>query len=308
ERTALEHQRLAQLRAPDFSQPRSTQMLTFGDLHLLHQLAPQNFKELVVTGWSREQRRVEYFSHQTHPDLPVALAGRISASIPLLFADVVLQGQRWTDGGVGSLMPAEAVLAGLRGQALAETQARTLLMTFADHGRIHEALHGPPKPHSLPAAWLLALLSGNPQFAQHNGDDLKKVRAAGLMAMPVFHGDLAVGSFHASGERVNRAKHEALEQALAHIELTRHNYRHDLVDDVQAAAALLSPAEQALFLARHAGDATPLHAQLRAAIEEQQARPTPAQEAAQRAAALDWARRDPVCRAVDAPLPGSPSA
>ncbi|MET1113509.1 MAG: patatin-like phospholipase family protein, partial [Comamonas sp.] len=43
ERTALEHQRLAQLRAPDFSQPRSTQMLTFGDLHLLHQLAPQNF-------------------------------------------------------------------------------------------------------------------------------------------------------------------------------------------------------------------------------------------------------------------------
>lgn len=289
--TAQERERLAQLREPDFSQPRSAQMVTFADLRLLHRLAPRHFRELVVTGWSREHRRVEYFSHQTHPDLPVALAGRISGSLPVLFADVILQGRRWTDGGVGSLMPAEAALAGLHGQALAEAQARTLLMTFADHGRTDDVLHGPPKPHFLPAAWLLAILSGNPQFAQHNGDDLLKVRAAELMAMPVFHGDLAIGSFHASSERIAQAKQEALEHALAHIELSRHNYRHDLVDDVQAAAALLSPGEQALFLARHAGDATPLHAQLRAAIEALHARATPAQDAAQRAAALDWARR-----------------
>lgn len=303
--TAQEQQRLGQLSAPDFSQPRSTQMVTFGDLHLLHRMAPQHFKELVVTGWNREEQRVGYFSHRTHPRMPVALAGRISASVPVLFADVILNGQHWTDGGVGSLIPAEAVLAGLRGQALAEAQARTLLMTFADHGRTDEVLHGSPKPHFLPAAWLLAILSGNPQFAKHNGEDLLKVRAAGLMAMPVFHGDLAIGSFHASPQRIGRAKREALEQALAHIALSRHNYRHDLVDDVQAVAALLSPDEQALFLARHAGDATPLHAQLCAAIEAFQARPTPAQEAAQRAAALDWARRDPVCRAPDAPKPGT---
>ncbi|UYG50386.1 patatin-like phospholipase family protein [Comamonas endophytica] len=303
--TAQEQQRLGQLCAPDFSQPRSTQMVTFGDLHLLHRMAPQHFKELVVTGWNREERRVGYFSHRTHPDLPVALAGRISASVPVLFADVILQGQHWTDGGVGSLIPAEAVLGRLSGQALAETQARTLLMTFADHGRADKVMHAPPQPHFLPAAWLLAILSGNPQFAKHNGEDLLKVRAAGLMAMPVRHGDLGIGSFHASAQRIDRAKREALKQALAHIELSRHNYRHDLVDDVQAAAALLSPAEQALFLARHANDATPLHAQLRAAIGALQGQPAPAQEAAQRAAALDWARRDPVCQAPAAPMPGT---
>lgn len=290
QRTPLELERLAQLRAPDFSQPRSAQMITFADVHLLHQLAPQHFKELVVTGWSREQQHVGYFSHQTHPDLPVALAGRMSAGIPLLFADVVLQGRRWTDGGVGSLIPGEAVLAGLRGQALAETQARTLLMTFADHGRTDAILHGPPGPHPLAAVWLLALLSGNPRFAQHNGDDQAKVRAAGLMAMPVFHGDLAIGSFRASAERLERAKREALEQALAHAELIRHNYRHELVDDVQAAAALLSPAEQDQFLARHRDKGTALEASLCDAITRQHAALAP--EA--RAAAQAWASMGPL--------------
>lgn len=299
--SAPQQQRLGQLCAPDFTQPRSAQMLTFGDLHLLHQLAPQQFKELVVTGWNREEGRVRYFSHQACPGMPVALAGRISASVPVLFADVIVQGQRWTDGGVGSLMPAEAVFQGLQGPELSEAQMRTLLMTFADHGRAYNVMHGPPQPPFLPAAWLLAWLSGNPQFAQHNGDDLRKVRAAGLMAMPVFHGDLAIASFHASGERLDRAKREALEQALAHIELSRHNYRHDVVEDVQEAAALLSPDEQALFLARHAGGATPLHAQLSAAIEELRAQNTPAQERAQRAAALDWARREPVRTSADGP-------
>jgi predicted acylesterase/phospholipase RssA len=289
--TALERQRLAQLRTPDFSQPRSAQMVTFGDLHLLHRIAPQHFKELVVTGWNREERRVGYFSYQTHPDLPVALAGRISAGIPVLFADVVLQGRHWTDGGVGSLIPAEAVLGGLHGQALAETQARTLLMTFADHGRTHDVMHGPPRPHFLPAAWLLALLSGNPQFAQHNGEDLLKVRAAGLMAMPVFHGDLAIGSFHASAERLERAKGEALEQALAHIASSRHNYRHDLVDDVQAAAALLSPAEQDQFLSRHQGEGTALEVSLCEAIARQRAALVAPGE---RAAAQAWASIGPL--------------
>lgn len=287
--TAQQQQRLGQLRAPDFSQPRSTQMVTFGDLHLLHRIAPQHFKELIVTGWNRQERRVVYFSHRTCPDLPVALAGRISASIPLLFADVVLQGQRWTDGGVGSLIPVEAVLAGLHEQALAQTQARTLVMPFANHGRTNEALHGPPRPHSLPAAWLLALLSGNPQFAQHSADDLLKVRAAGLMAMPVFHGDLAIGSFHASAQRIEHAKRESLEQALAHIALSRHNYLHELVDDVQAAAALLSPAEQDLFLARHQGSGAALEASMCDAIARQRAALVPGA----RVAAHAWASTGP---------------
>lgn len=293
--TPAQRQRLELLRQPDFSAPRSTQMLTFGDLHLLHQLDPGRFKALVVTGWNQSEKRLAYLSRQTAPDMALALAGRISIGIPTLFADVKLarEGalQRWTDGGVGNNLPTEAVFGGLTGAALQEAQARTLVMAFADEGRTHGVMHGPPDAYLPAVNPVVTWLSGNPQFAQVVHADRRKLHAAGLQVMPVAHGDLAIASFLAGAERVARAKTEALDQALQFIAQYRHNFRHDLVDDVQAAAALLSPQEQQLFVQRHAHDATPLNAQLSEAIRLQQA-PAAAAHAAQRAAALAWARKD----------------
>ena len=294
--SAEQQQRLDWLRRPDFTAPRGAQMLTFGDLHLLHQLAPTRFRALTVTGWNQSEKRLAYFSAQTQPDMPLALAGRISIGIPVLFADVKLaqqeQVQRWADGGVGSNLPTEAVLGGLDGQALQEAQARTLVMAFVDAGRTQAVMHGPPQP-CLPApSPVVTWFSGNPHFPEVVQADRRKLHAAGLHAMPVAHGDLGIASFEAGAERVARAKTEALEQALVFIAQNRHNFRHDLVHDVQAAAALLSPQEQDLFLLRHAGDATPLNAQLSEAILQQRAYLAPAAGALERAAALAWGRRD----------------
>ncbi len=293
--TPQQQQRLDQLRRPDFAAPRTEQMLTFGDLHLLRQLAPERFKGLVVTGWNQSEQRLAHFSQQTSPDMALALAGRISAGIPGLLAHVKTwnQGaeQHWTDGGVGSNVPAEAVFQGLSGQALDEARARTLVMVFEGHGQAHAVMHGPPTQRPLPVHPVVTWLSGNPRFPQAQEADRRKIHAAGLNVIPVFHGDLDLGDFHAGDDRVARAKTEALGQALAFIAQTRHNFRHDLVDDVRAAAALLSPAEQDAFLARPPGDATPLDADLRAAILAQR---TPGADAAQRAAALAWGSRAPL--------------
>ncbi len=296
--TPAQQQRLELLRTPDFSLPRTGRMLTFGDLHLLRQLDRERFKELVVTGWNQTEKRVVYFSHQTYPEMPLALAGRITMGIPVLFADVKFEAQRWTDGGVGNNLPTEAIFSGLGGEALRETYARTLVMVYADRGRTQAVLHGPPDRHSPALLPLLTWLSGNPQFPQTVAADQRKLHAAGLHAMPVAHGDLEIGSFLAGGARVQRAKDQALDQALAFIAQNRHNFRHDLVDDVQAAAALLSPVEQEAFLARPPGNAAPLDASLRAAILAQQAAPAPGAEAAERAAAQAWASRTPLRTAV----------
>lgn len=298
--TPQQQQRLELLRRPDFTAARTGQMLTFGDLQLLRQLDPTRFKELVVTGWNQTDKRLAYFSYQTSPEMPLALAGRISMGIPRLFADVKIEAQgrkqRWTDGGVGNNLPTEAVFSGLGGQALQEAYARTLVMAFADAGRTHAVLHGPPDPYLPAVNPVVTWLSGNPHFPQVVQADRRKLHAAGLHAMPVAHGDLEIGSFLAGNARVERAKTDAMEQALVFIAQNQHNFRHDLVDDVQAAARLLSPAEQDAFLARAHGPSTPLDADLRAAILAQRATPgadpAPGAEAAQRAAALAWARRD----------------
>lgn len=289
-----QQQRLELLRTPDFSAPRTGRMLTFADLHLLRQLDPQRFKELVVTGWDKTEQRLVYFSHQTYPEMPLALAGRISMGIPVLFADVKFDARRWTDGGVGSNLPTEAIFSGLSGAALRETYARTLVMAFADGGRTQAVLHGPPEPYLPAVNPVVTWLSGNPQFPQVVHADQRKLHLAGLYAMPVAHGDLEIGSFLASDARVDRAKTEAMDQALAFIAQNRHNFRHDLVDDVQTAAALLSPAEQQAFLARPEGNAAPLDARLRAAILARQAAQAPGAEAAQIAAARAWASQSPL--------------
>ena len=272
--TAEQQLRLEVLRRPDFSAPRTQQMVTFGDLHLLQQLAPDHFKGLVVTGWNQSLQRVEYFSQQTHPDMPLALAGRISMSIPWLFADVKIeadgQKQRWRDGGIGSNMPSEVVFQGLTGKALEEARARTLLMTFAGGGQAYDAMHAPPNQRVKSPNPIVTLLSGNPQFAQHQQADGQKIYDAGLHVMPVSHGSLSTGSFQASAGRIENAKADAMQQALAYIAQNRNNYRHDVVDDVQAAAALFSAQEQKLFLAAHQNDHTSLNASLYEAIVQQQ--------------------------------------
>ncbi len=67
-------------------------LLTFGQLHQLH-LKNNLYKDLYCTGTNLSKQQLEIFSCINTPNMPVALAVRISSSIPLYFEPVALDNQ-----------------------------------------------------------------------------------------------------------------------------------------------------------------------------------------------------------------------
>ena len=58
--------RLDELRQPqNFDENRQGKMITFGDLKSLHELAPEKFKMLTLTGWNKTDQQETYFDAQT---------------------------------------------------------------------------------------------------------------------------------------------------------------------------------------------------------------------------------------------------
>jgi len=111
--------RLSELRNQNFDANRTGQMITFKDLAILHDVAPSKFKQLTLTAWNDTDKSLKYMDAEKTPDMPIALAGRMSMSIPVYFASVKYDfggGTRtWTDGGVGSNMPGGYVFDKLEG-------------------------------------------------------------------------------------------------------------------------------------------------------------------------------------------------
>ena len=68
--------------------------LTFGDVQKLHGV------RLVVCATNLTTRRAEFFCAATHPDMPIALAVRMSCSVPLYFRAVKYRGNLYVDGSV----------------------------------------------------------------------------------------------------------------------------------------------------------------------------------------------------------------
>ncbi|WP_180754390.1 patatin-like phospholipase family protein [Hymenobacter sp. DG01] len=67
--------------------------LTLGQLHALAQEEPTRYRDLYTTGTNLTRQCVQVFSYETHPDMRVADAMRISMSIPLYFRAVLLNKQ-----------------------------------------------------------------------------------------------------------------------------------------------------------------------------------------------------------------------
>jgi len=63
--------------------------LTFAELHQLH-LQNKMYKDLYCTGTNLSRQQLEIFSFEHTPDMPIALAVRISGGIPLYFEPVAL--------------------------------------------------------------------------------------------------------------------------------------------------------------------------------------------------------------------------
>jgi NTE family protein len=66
--------------------------LTFEQLHQMHLISP-SFKDFYCTGTNLSKQRLEIFSHTNTPNMPIALAARISGGIPLYFAPVALDNE-----------------------------------------------------------------------------------------------------------------------------------------------------------------------------------------------------------------------
>ncbi|WP_342225563.1 patatin-like phospholipase family protein [Rickettsia endosymbiont of Urophora cardui] len=71
----------------------------FRDLALLRKYDPTNYKDLVVTAVEKDVGVLTIFSSLDTPDVEVALACRASASIPLVFEPVEINGKKYVDGG-----------------------------------------------------------------------------------------------------------------------------------------------------------------------------------------------------------------
>jgi len=62
-------------------------------------------KNLIICGANVTQRRSEFFSIDTSPDMSIVTALRISCSIPIIFTPVKYKGDLYVDGGVYSSLP-----------------------------------------------------------------------------------------------------------------------------------------------------------------------------------------------------------
>ena len=67
--------------------------LTFGELHQLH-LTNNLFKDLYCTGNNLSRQQLEIFSYEHTPNMPIALAVRISGTVPLYFEPVALDNNK----------------------------------------------------------------------------------------------------------------------------------------------------------------------------------------------------------------------
>ncbi|RTK93347.1 MAG: hypothetical protein EKK61_01375 [Rickettsiales bacterium] len=79
--------------------------ITFGDLDMMRAIDPKIFKGLVITATNKTTGELTIFDAKKSPNVEIALACRASASLPLKFAPVEIDGQEYVDGGVRDNIP-----------------------------------------------------------------------------------------------------------------------------------------------------------------------------------------------------------
>jgi predicted acylesterase/phospholipase RssA len=256
--------RLNDLRQPqNFDENRQGKMITFGDLKSLHDLAPEKFKMLTLTGWNKTDQTETYFDARTAPDMPVAYAARMSMAFPIAFKAVSIEtdtGKKvYADGGIGSNMPSEVFLkpndaTGARVHldegAKGEMRARTLLLTFDENGKGYQIMHG-GKPEAKPQgvldkvkAFFVNLITSHPDQAGANLKDQKKVWNAGPNALPVFHGEISTLTSSISDETQHQAHMLSAWKALEQIDARTQQAYSMRCDSLDEVAAMLTPDEK----------------------------------------------------------------
>ncbi len=116
--------------------------LLFKDLALLRLLDPVQFKDLLITAVRRDDSTLQIFSAENTPDVPIARACHASASLPLVFQPVKIDGVEYVDGGYRDNTPIDYFpendskvdvaeeLDGFENVTLAKKQGRVLALAF----------------------------------------------------------------------------------------------------------------------------------------------------------------------------------
>lgn len=84
---------------------KSNGTVYFRDLDIMHLIDPAKFKDLVITATNKETGELEIFDARKTPYVEIALAARASASIPIVFEPVEINGKKYVDGGYRDNIP-----------------------------------------------------------------------------------------------------------------------------------------------------------------------------------------------------------
>ncbi len=119
----------------------------FRDLDIMHLIDPVKFKDLVITVTNKETGELTIFDARKTPYVEIALACRASASIPIVFEPVEIDGVQYVDGGYRDNIPmdhfeeagdksieAEDISDSPDKVKAAQKQGRTLSLAFGSDG------------------------------------------------------------------------------------------------------------------------------------------------------------------------------
>lgn len=120
----------------------SNPQLTFGDLGVLSDRFPQQFKELTVPAARFPDGILQIFNRELTPDVEIALACRASSSIPALLKPVEIEvdgkKQLFVDGGVFDNLPTDYFDCHHQLFSKNLKPHQTLVLAFGDHADEHQ--------------------------------------------------------------------------------------------------------------------------------------------------------------------------
>jgi len=226
---------------------QETGTIYFKDLDLLHLIDPIKFKDLVVTATNRGTGELTIFDARKTPDVEIALACRASASIPIVFEPVKINGVEYVDGGYRDNLPQkyfegqesptgiEDITGSKEEIEQAKKKGRTLALAFGSDSRdsaAHVAVYSAQEKISNPSMIVkflmdvvfkfLAKVGGNFEYSKEENKTYQGLRKNALNAVILDTKDVGTLSFAEA-----QAKAEYL-HIKGSIQTARHFQNHDI--------------------------------------------------------------------------------
>lgn len=82
----------------------------FGNIPTLKELYEKTGKRFTISVVNHSKMKVEYFNHETRPNLGVVDAVKISCNLPIIFHKIKYDGDYWVDGGMADNFPYDGII------------------------------------------------------------------------------------------------------------------------------------------------------------------------------------------------------